>query len=104
LNQENVGVTVHPNLIFERCASDLTQFSDEQVVMGLNLLSANYIRDVIPEKVLDPNVSLELELELQMMRAMPRLWTDCLGPKLARVDVMSHEKKRCSLEKFALFV
>jgi hypothetical protein len=83
--------TLIQTLIFERCAIDLAQFSNEQVGMGLNLLSTNYIRNVIPEKVLDPSVSLELGL--QMMRAMPKLWSCCMGPRLAHVDVAMHEEK-----------
>jgi hypothetical protein len=93
--------TLIQTLIFERCAIDLAPFSNEQVGMGLNLLSTNYIRDVIPDKVLDPSVSLELGL--QMMRAVQPLWTDCFGPRPARIDVMLH-KKRGAPRKSPLFL
>jgi hypothetical protein len=93
--------TLIQTLIFDRCGTDLAQFSNEQIGMGLNLLSTNYIRDVIPEKVLDPSVSLELGLK--MMRAMPRLWTNCIGPRLAHVDAAMGEKNEVFLRKVCFF-
>jgi hypothetical protein len=72
-------------LLFERCGADLARFSDDQIGTGLNMLTSHYIHPLeIPFKVRDPSVPLRDAM--QMMGALPKLWSDCFGPRLIHVD------------------
>jgi hypothetical protein len=66
--------------IFANSAKDLAKFSNEQVGMGLNYLMSNAVSDV-PYAAIDADVPLDEAL--RMMRAMPLLWRDCIGPRMA---------------------
>lgn len=66
--------------IFANPATDSANFSDEQVGMGLNCLMSNFVSDVPYAAI---NAEVPLEEAMQMMRAMPTLWRDCIGPRMA---------------------
>ncbi|UXH76753.1 hypothetical protein [Roseateles amylovorans] len=65
--------------IFANAGTDLAGFDDAQVGMGLNYLMNNGLSDV-PYAAVDPSVPLDESM--RMMRAMPRLWRDCIGIRL----------------------
>jgi len=71
-------------LLFANAGEDLAPFSDEQVGMGLNYLMNNAVSDV-PHAAI--HASVPMDEALRMMRAMPSLWRDCIGPRLADVWV-----------------
>jgi hypothetical protein len=68
-------------LIFANAATELVQYSDEQVGMGLNYIMNNAISNV-PFAVLDA----PLEDGLRMMRMLKRLWKECIGARLCHVQ------------------
>jgi hypothetical protein len=70
-------------LLFARAGTDLAPYSDEQVGMGLNHVMSNNAGD-IPHMAHDPFVPLDDAL--RMLQAMPYLWRDCIGPRLAQVS------------------
>jgi len=65
--------------IFANAAIDLIGFGDEQVGMGLSYLMNSGLSDV-PFAAVDPSVPVEEAM--RMTRSMPRLWRDCIGPRL----------------------
>lgn len=67
-------------VLFANAGTDLTPFSGEQVGMGLNYVMSNNAGN-IPHMVNDPSVPLADAL--RMVRALPILWRDCLGPRLS---------------------
>ncbi|MBW8760657.1 MAG: hypothetical protein JF586_24015 [Burkholderiales bacterium] len=69
-------------VLFANAAVDLAPFSDDQVGMGLNYLMDNGLSDV-PYAAVD--ASVPLDEAMRMMQAMPSLWRDGIGPRLARV-------------------
>lgn len=68
-------------VLFANAGTDLAPYSDEQVGMGLNHVMSNNAGD-IPHMVNDPSVPLADAM--RMMRALPTLWRDCLGPRLSK--------------------
>ncbi|MGM9481620.1 hypothetical protein ACS5PN_10600 [Roseateles sp. NT4] len=68
--------------LFANAGSDLAGYGDEQVGMGLDYVMNNSISDV-PFAAIDPSVPLDDAMK--MMRAMPALWRDCIGPRLAHL-------------------
>ena len=66
-------------VLFANAGTDLAPYSDDQVGMGLNHVMSNNAGD-IPHMVNDPSVPLADAM--RMMRALPTLWRDCLGPRL----------------------
>lgn len=69
-------------VLFANAGLDLAPYNDEQVGMGLNYLMSNCISDV-PYAAIDESVPLADAM--RMMQAFPRLWQDCIGPRLAHV-------------------
>lgn len=69
-------------VLFANAGTDLAGYSDEQVGHGLNYLMSNGISDV-PFAAIDPTVPLDEAM--RMMDAMPTLWRDGIGPRLAHV-------------------
>ena len=69
-------------VLFAYAGDDLQPFSDDQVGLGLNYVMSNSVSDV-PYKAIDPSVSIDEAM--RMMGAMPKLWSDCVGPRLAHV-------------------
>jgi hypothetical protein len=70
-------------VLFANAARDLEAFDNEQVGMGLNYVMSNSVSDV-PFAAID--ASVPLKEAMRMMRAMPSLWRDCIGPRLAHVQ------------------
>ena len=68
-------------VLFASAGTDLAPYSDEQVGMGLNHVMSNNAGD-IPHMVNDPSVPLADAM--RMMRALPSLWRECLGPRLSK--------------------
>jgi hypothetical protein len=66
-------------VLFANAGTDLAPYSDDQVGMGLNHVMSNNAGD-IPHMVNDPSVPLPDAM--RMVRALPTLWRDCLGPRL----------------------
>lgn len=66
-------------VLFANAGVDLAPYSDDQVGMGLNHVMSNNAGD-IPHMVNDPCVPLADAM--RMMRALPTLWLDCIGPRL----------------------
>lgn len=66
-------------VLFANAGTDLAPYSDDQVGMGLNHVMSNNAGN-IPHMVNDPSVPLADAM--RMMRALPTLWSDCLGPRL----------------------
>lgn len=66
-------------VLFANAGADLAPYSNEQVGMGLNHVMSNHAGD-IPHMVNDPSVPLADAV--RMVRALPTLWRDCLGPRL----------------------
>lgn len=69
--------------LFANSGTDLVPFSDEQVGMGLNYLLSNAISEV-PFAVI--HASVPSAEALRMMQAMPILWRDCFGRRLAHLQ------------------
>jgi hypothetical protein len=69
-------------VLFANAGRDLAPFGDEQVGMGLNYVMSNAVSDV-PFAAIDTEVPLDEAM--RMMCAMPALWRDCIGPRLASV-------------------
>ena len=69
-------------LVFANAAVDLRAFSDDQVGMGLNFLMDNGLSDVPYAAI---HESVPVDEAMRMMRAMPRLWRDGIGPRLSSV-------------------
>lgn len=67
-------------VLFAQAGTDLAAYSDEQVGMGLNYVMSNAVSDV-PLAAID--VSVPLDEAMRMMQAMPALWRQCIGPRLA---------------------
>lgn len=70
-------------VLFAQAGTDLASFSDEQVGMGLTYVMSNAVSDV-PFAAID--ASVPLDEALRMMQAMPALWRQCIGPRLAPVQ------------------
>lgn len=71
-------------VLFARAGNDLAAYSDEQVGMGLNYVMSNAVSDV-PFAAID--ASVPLDEAMRMMQAMPALWRQCIGPRLASLQV-----------------
>lgn len=71
-------------VLFANAGADLAAYSDKQVGMGLEYVMSNGISDV-PFAAID--ASVPLDEAMQMMRAMPALWRDCIGPRLAALRI-----------------
>lgn len=69
-------------VLFANAGTDLAGYSDAQVGHGLNYVMSNGISDV-PFAATD--ASVPLDEAMRMMQAMPALWRDCIGPRLAHV-------------------
>ena len=69
-------------VLFANAGVDLAPYNDDQVGMGLNHVMSNNAGD-IPHMVNDPYVPLADAM--RMMRALPTLWSDCIGPRLDTV-------------------
>lgn len=69
-------------VLFANAGTDLAGYSDEQVGHGLNYVMSNGLSDV-PFAAID--ASVPLDEAMRMMTAMPALWRDCIGPRLAHV-------------------
>jgi len=67
-------------VLFGNAGTDLASFNDVQVAMGLNCLMDNGLGDM-PFSAIDSTVPLEEAM--RMMQAMPSLWSQCIGPRLA---------------------
>lgn len=70
-------------VLFANAGTDLAGYSDEQVGHGLNYVMSNGLSDV-PFAATD--ASVPLDEAMRMMEAMPALWRDCIGPRLAHVN------------------
>jgi hypothetical protein len=71
-------------VLFAHAGTDLAAYSDEQVGMGLNYVMSNAVSDV-PFAAL--HASVPLDEAMRMMQAMPALWRQCFGPRLASLHV-----------------
>ncbi|RMX01345.1 hypothetical protein EBQ26_00755 [Allofranklinella schreckenbergeri] len=79
-------------VLFANAGRDLAPYSDEQVGMGLHHVMSNDAGD-IPLAAIDPSVPLAEAM--RMMQAFPRLWQDCIGPRLAHArTAIGHEPGR----------
>jgi hypothetical protein len=67
-------------VLFANAGTDLVTYGDEQLGMGLNYVMSNAISNV-PFAAID--ASVPLEEAMRMMQAMPALWRQCIGPRLA---------------------
>jgi hypothetical protein len=67
-------------VLFANAGTDLSAYGDDQVGLGLDYLANNSISDV-PFAAID--ASVPLNEAMQMMGAMPELWRQCFGPRLA---------------------
>jgi hypothetical protein len=65
-------------LLFSRAGTDLANYSDEQIGMGLNYVMSNSVSE-IAFSPLDESVGMPRTLK--MMEAFPSLWRDCIGPR-----------------------
>lgn len=70
-------------VLFANAGTHLAAYTDEQVGMGLNVLMSNSVSD-LPFMAIDPAVPQEDAM--RMMAAMPLLWRECIGPRLASVN------------------
>jgi hypothetical protein len=71
-------------VLFANAGTDLASYADEQVGMGLNYVMSNCVSDV-PFAAIDPSVPIDDAM--RMMQAMPTLWRQCIGPRLASLRV-----------------
>jgi hypothetical protein len=69
-------------VLFANAGRDLEHFDNERVGMGLNYVMSNMVSNV-PFAAADATVPIEEAM--RMMRAMPNLWCDCIGPRMAHV-------------------
>lgn len=69
-------------VLFANAGRDLAPYDDERVGMGLNYVMSNMVSNV-PFAAADDTVPLAETM--RMMAALPRLWRDCIGPRLAHV-------------------
>lgn len=69
-------------VLFANAGTDMAAYSDEQVGLGLNYVMSNGISDV---PFASTHASVPLDEAMRMMQAMPVLWRDCIGPRLAHV-------------------
>jgi hypothetical protein len=69
-------------VLFANAGRDLAPYNDEQVGMGLNYVMSNMVSNV-PFAAADPSVPLAEAM--RMMAAMPALWRDAIGPRMAHV-------------------
>jgi hypothetical protein len=69
-------------VLFANAGRDLGRFDNEQVGMGLNYVMSNAVSDVPFAAV---HASVPIDDAMRMMRAMPTLWRECIGPRLAHV-------------------
>lgn len=69
-------------VLFANAGTDLAPFSDDQVGMGLNYVMDNGLSNVPFAAV---QAGVPLDEAMRMMRAMPALWRDCIGPRLVGV-------------------
>lgn len=65
-------------VLFANAGTDLALCSDEQVGMGLNYVISNCVSDVSHSV---NNRSVPLSDAVRMMKALPHLWRDCIGPR-----------------------
>ena len=70
-------------VLFANAGTDLAPYSDEQVGMGLNYVMSNAVSNV-PFAAID--ASVPLDEAMRMMQAMPALWRQCIGPRLASLQ------------------
>lgn len=70
-------------VLFANAGTDLSVYGDDQVGFGLDYLANNSISDV-PFAAID--ASVPLDEAMRMMDAMPELWRQCFGPRLAEVN------------------
>jgi hypothetical protein len=68
--------------LFAHSGSDLAQYSNDQVGLGLNYVMNNSISRV-SHYAKDPSVPAAAAL--RMMQALIHLWSDCVGPRLAHI-------------------
>jgi hypothetical protein len=71
-------------VLFAHAGADLAAYNDEQIGMGLYYVMSNCVSDV-PFAAID--ASVPLDEAMRMMQAMPALWRDCIGLRLASVRV-----------------
>lgn len=69
-------------VLFANAGDHLKLFNNEQVGMGLNYLMNSAVSDV---SVAAMREEVSVEEAMLMMRAMPSLWRDCIGPRLAHL-------------------
>lgn len=69
-------------VLFANAGVDLALYNDEQVGMGLAYVMNNSFSDVPFAAI---HESVPLEEAMRMMHAMPELWRQCIGPRLADV-------------------
>ncbi|PTT90226.1 hypothetical protein DBR42_06420 [Pelomonas sp. HMWF004] len=67
-------------VLFANAGADLAAYNDEQVGMGLTYVMNNSVSDV-PFAAID--ASVPIQEAMRMMHAMPELWRQCIGPRLA---------------------
>lgn len=70
-------------VLFANAGSDLAPYNNQQVGMGLNHVMSNNAGD-IPHMATD--ASVPLADAMQMMKAFPFLWRDCIGPRLDQAE------------------
>jgi hypothetical protein len=67
-------------ILFANAGTHLADFSDDQVGMGLYVVMDNGQSEI---NLAATDASVPLVEAMRMMQAMPGLWRDCLGPRLA---------------------
>lgn len=87
-------------VLFANSATDLKPYSDEQVGMGLNYVMSNGVSDV-SHMVNDRSVPLVEAM--RMMKALPALWRDCIGPRMGDAQQTESGKKRLGFACFNWF-
>jgi hypothetical protein len=70
-------------VLFANAGTDLAPYDNQQVGMGLNHVMSNNAGD-IPHMATD--ASVPLADAMQMMKAFPFLWRDCIGPRLDQAE------------------
>lgn len=68
-------------ILFANAGNDLARYDNDQVGFGLSCLMENTTK--APYAVLD--ASVPVEEAMVMMQAMPALWRECIGPRLASI-------------------
>lgn len=66
-------------VLFANSDADLEQYSDEQVGMGLKYVMSNSVSNV---SHMANDRSVPLADAMRMMKALPALWRDCMGPRV----------------------